>query len=105
MNGGRLKYQIIIQKPTIIKDGFGANSIEWEDEITTRADVTNITGNRTVENDEIIYTYNKDFIIRIYHQIDETYRIIWNNKKWRILSIEPDVYRQYLTINTELINE
>lgn len=105
MNAGRLKYTIVIQKPTNIKDGFGANSTIWEDIITTRADITNITGNRVVENDEIIYTYNKDFVVRIYHQIEEDYRIIWNNKKWRILSIEPDVQRQYLTINTELINE
>ena len=45
------------------------------------------------------------FTIRIYHKVDERMRIIWEGKKYRILSIEEDRTLQQLTIKTELINE
>lgn len=105
MNGGRLKEVIVIQRPTITKDEFGANRVEWKDIISTRSDVQFDNGSRAKENGEIVFNYTKVFTIRIYHDVDEKDRILWNNKKWRILSIEPDKDQQKQTIRTELINE
>lgn len=105
MNGGRLTEVITIERPTIVQNDFGANKFQWQNYIQTRADVQYESGTRATENDEVIFSYNKIFTIRYYHDIDEKDRIIWNNKKWRILSIEPDKSKQLITIRTELINE
>lgn len=105
MNAGRLNEIITIQRTTVSKDEYGANKIQWNDVITTRADVQFESGSRTTENNEIIHTYSKVFTIRVYHQVDEKDRILWNGKYYRILSIEKDKDRQNLTIRTELINE
>lgn len=105
MNGGRLKEIIVVQRPTITRDDFGANKTVWKDIITTRSDVQFEKGDRATENGEIVFNYTKVFTIRVYHNVDEKDRILWNNKKWRILSIEPDKDQQKQTIRTELINE
>lgn len=105
MNAGRLTEVISIERPSIAQNDFGANSIQWQKHIQTRADVTFESGTRVTENNEVIFSYNKVFTIRYYHDIDEKDRIIWNGKKWRILSLEPDKAKQLITIKTELINE
>lgn len=105
MNAGVLNNIITIQEPTVIQNEFGANAIEWTDLITTRAQVTYNSGSRVNENNEVIFNYEKIFTIRVYHQINERMRIIWEGKKYRILSIEEDKHKQKLTIRTELINE
>lgn len=105
MNAGRLNEIIVIQRTKVSKDEYGANKIQWNNLITTRADVQFESGNRTTENNEIIHTYSKVFTIRIYHQVTEKDRIFWDGKHYRILSIEKDKDKQNLTIKTELINE
>lgn len=106
MRAGRLTEVISVEKPTQWQNEYGATSIEWETFIgRTRAEVTYSNGNRRNENNEIIFAYEVIFTVRIYHQIDERMRIIWKNKKYRILSIEENKELQSLTIKTELINE
>jgi len=41
-------------------------------------------------NNEVIWSYQVNFTIRVYHQVNEKMRIIWKGKKYRILSIEED---------------
>lgn len=105
MQAGLLKEVVTIQKPVVNQDGFGANDVNWSDLITTRASVGYNTGNRVNDNNEITFAYQVTFTVRVYHQINERMRIIWQGKKYRILSIELDKQKQRLTIRTELINE
>lgn len=105
MDSGRLNEVIVIKRPIIEKDEYGANTVIWKDIINTRADVQFDNGSRDTENGEIVFNYTKVFTIRIYHKVDEKDRIVWNNKQWRILSIEPNKQHQKITIRTELINE
>lgn len=106
MVAGTLKEVISVEKQIAIRDEFGANKLVWVQEIPrTRAKVTYSNGNRVNENNEIIFAYEVIFTIRIYHHIEEQYRIIWKNKKYRILSLEPDKAKQQLIIRAELINE
>lgn len=105
MNAGRLTEVITIVRPKTMVNDYGANKTEYAPYIQTRADVSYESGTRAIENNEVIFSYNKIFTIRYYHNIDENDRIIWNKKKWRILSIEPDKSKQLITIRTELINE
>lgn len=105
MQAGLLKEVVTIQKPVVNQDGFGANDVNWSDLITTRASVGYNTGNRVNDNNEITFAYQVTFTVRVYHQINERMRIIWQGKKHRILSIELDKQKQRQTIRTELINE
>lgn len=106
MRAGLLKEVISVEKPTQWQNEYGATSIKWETFIgKTRAEVTYSNGNRRNDNNEIIFAYEVIFTVRIYHQINERMRIIWKNKKYRILSIEENKELQSLTIKTELINE
>lgn len=107
MRAGLLNEVVRIEKPVVLQDDYGANeAIEWETFISkTKAQVTYSNGNRVTENNEIFFTYEVIFTVRIYHQINEDMRVIWKNKKYRILSLEENKPQQSLTIKTELINE
>lgn len=106
MRAGLLNSVISVEKPEVVSDEFGANSLKWVQHISkTRAKVTYSSGSRANENNEIIFAYEVVFTVRIYHQIDERMRIRWEGKYYRILSIEEDRTLQQLTIKTELINE
>ena len=106
MNAGTLFYDIVIEKPEIIvNDDFGSQTETWIKYIKTKADVIWESGNRTNDNNETFYSWNMTFRIRYYHDVNEKMRIVWNNKRYRILSIMPDRIKQVKTIRTELIND
>ena len=106
MRAGLLNSVISVEKPEVVSDEFGANSLQWVNLIPkTRAKVTYSSGNRTNENNEIIFSYEVIFTVRFYHPITERMRIIWEGQKYRILSIEKDKAQRQLIIKTELINE
>lgn len=100
-----MRDSITIQKLTTTKDSFGANTPLWVEKFTTRAQVTTNSGNRLNQNYEIIHTYNLTFTIRLYHDVEESDRILYNGKKYRIISINKELYKQAITIIGELINE
>lgn len=105
MRAGLLTQSIIIQEPEAVKDGYGANTVEWKDIISTRSQVTFNSGNRQNQNNEIVHAYTITFTIRLFHPVNENMRIIWKGKKYRILSINTDTFKQSNTIISELINE
>lgn len=106
MRAGLLTEVIKVEKPVVLQNEYGATDEIWETFIeNTKAQVNYSSGNRANENNEIVFNYEVIFIVRIYHQIDENMRIIWKNKKYRILSLEENKAQQSLTIKTELINE
>ena len=106
MRAGLLNEIIQVEQPVTTPNEYGANYIQWKTFISrTKAQVTYTSGNRLNENNEIIFAYEVVFTMRIYHQINERMRIIWKNKKYRILSIEENKQLQTLTVKTELINE
>ncbi|MBD5229553.1 MAG: phage head closure protein [Bacteroidales bacterium] len=106
MNAGTLFYDIVIEKPEIIvNDDFGSQTETWVKHIKTKADIIWDSGSRTNDNNETFYAWNMTFRIRYYHDVNEKMRIVWNNKRYRILSIMPDRIKQVKTIRTELIND
>ena len=74
MRAGTLHYPITIQEPVAIKDGYGANSIDWRDVISTRSNVTYNSGNRQNQNNEIVHSYTVTFTVRYYHKVNENHR-------------------------------
>lgn len=105
IKAGELTQNITIQQPITIQNEYGANGIEWRDIISTRAKAEYSSGNRQNENNEIVHNYTITFTIRYYHKVNDDMRIIWNDKKYRILSINREIYKQSTTIITELIND
>lgn len=105
MRAGLLRKTITIQEQIITKDSYGSNVSEWKDILSTRAEVKSNTGNRELNNGEIINTYTVTFTIRFYHNIKEQMRILHSGRKYRILSINKELYKQAVTIIGELINE
>lgn len=105
MRAGLLTEQILIERITYIKNIFGANEKKWIPHMNTRSIVKFNNGNRKIENNEIVNSYLLSFTIRDYNDVDESMRIVWNDKKYRILSIFQDKHKQSIEIIGSLINE
>lgn len=105
MQAGKLNKVIHILTPTVATNEYGEQVQSYKERKETRASVDYAGGSRGISNDEIVYSYNKEFTVRIHVDISETDIIQYNNKKWRILSIEPIPEWHEKRINTELINE
>ena len=88
MRAGQLTEKITLQEATISTNSYGANDLVWNDVLTTRANVIYQNGNRINDTNEITFAYTVTFVIRSYHKINERMRILYNDKLYRILSIE-----------------
>ena len=105
MQAGLLNKIIHIYRPTTTKNEYGEQVQHYVHHKQARARVGYAGGSRNNSNNEIIYSYSKSFKVWHYVDIQETDYIMYNNKKWRIISIEPIPERNEKIINTELINE
>lgn len=105
MRAGLLRETIKIEMPVTVKDDFGSSYTNWEDVVTTRTKVDYNSGDRQTPNNEIFHSQTVTFTIRHYHSVNESMRVIYKGKKYRILSICSDTLKQSTTIKTELINE
>lgn len=94
----------IYKAKTIISD-YNAQETDYVKSYTTRANVRYDRGNRTNENGEVFYEYDKTFIVRYYVPITEFDYIKWNDKFYRVLSIDKDRLMQQQTIRAELVND
>lgn len=105
MKAGLLKEKIEIYKPTVVTTDYGNSKLTYSLYYTTRANVQYNSGTRTRENDEVFYPNNKTFIVRHYVPVTEPMQIKFEDKFYRILSINADKYYNDKVIYTELVNE
>lgn len=106
IRSGLLNNVISIEKPIKGDKAFGGTYIDYEQYIPkTRARVIYQNGNRIDDNNEIFNAYNISFIIRYYHDVTEEMIVIWDDSRYRILSIEKDRHNNQKILNCELINE
>lgn len=106
MRAGVLNEIITIEELKVIKNEYGEEQTDnYVKKFSTRAEVRWNNGQRITDNNELFFAYDITFTIRYYNDIDELDRIIWNNKKYRILSIERNRQWQMINIKCELINE
>jgi SPP1 family predicted phage head-tail adaptor len=105
MRAGVLNEVIVILRPVIVKDEFGAERVVYEDYKRARAQVKYNSGNRIAESHEIITSSNVTFTIRNQYDIDEKMRVCYDKNEYLILSINRERHRQSITIITELVNE
>ena len=105
MRAGLLKEIITILTPIITKNDFGEQTQEWKQKTVTRARVQHNNGTRTDENGDIFYSMSLTMEVRYYVNVSEYDNIVWNGKKYRILSIIPDKDNNKKIIQIELIND
>lgn len=103
---GLLNEVIKIFSPTSTVNEYGEKVQTYKETYETRARVTHDNGARSTENNEIFYSYQKTFTVRSYVPVTEFDQVDYNNKRYRILTIEDRVkdYNDKLII-TELIND
>lgn len=106
MEAGLLSEIIYIKSRTYDdNNGFNEQVEKYVDYLKCRAQVKYSSGKREIYNNELVVAYSPTFVIRKHYKIDETMKIFYNDKVYRIVSIEPDSKKQCQYIITELINE
>lgn len=105
MQAGLLTETINIYNPSITTNEYGETIQNYTKVYTTRAKVDYSGGRKNIENNEVFFDYTKTFHIRYYVTINENMLIEWQNKKYRILSIEELRKWNEKVITGELINE
>lgn len=105
MFAGTLNEFIDILQPIVVKNDFGEQKTVYEKKYSTRARLMHRGGNRVNENGDMTYNYTKQIQIRDKAPIKEYDIVVWNDKQYRILEIEPDKKAMALIITLDLINE
>ena len=105
MQASLLREVVYIYVPSLSRNQYGEQVQSYEYLYKTKAYVQHTYGNRQEENNEIVNNYRKTFTIRAYHALNEKMYIRYNNKYWRILTIEPVPNQHDIIVSTELVNE
>ena len=105
MRCGLLKDKIDIYRPISNQNEFGEIVQEYRPWYCTRSRIVSNGGSRTLLNNEIFYPYRNIFEVHQYVDVKETDVIHYDNKKYRILSIDLDRTQMKKVIMTELIDE
>lgn len=105
MRAGLLNKLIKIYKPQITINEYGEQDEEFVYYREIRAREIYNSGNRTNENGDITYSYQRTFEVRHYQNITERDRIKYNGKMYMILSVEPLDLENYKRITCDIINE
>lgn len=88
MKSSDLKYTINIYKEIKNNTDFGPTDIKYELRCSCRARVNYLTGNKTMQDEEIFYTVDREFIVRSYVPICYTDVIEYDGDYWQVLSID-----------------
>lgn len=102
---GQYNEVIMIYKSIETVNDYGERQITTQLDYTTRAKVEETSGSRQNENNEIVYDHLKTFYVRSYVPITDTSIIEFDNRKWRVISIDKRREQNDIKIVTELINE
>lgn len=105
MFAGKLNEIITVEQPVKHENELGeVVENHFIKKFTTKAQVIYKSGVRS--DDYSIHTdYSIQFVIRIYHAVNETDRVIYRNQFYRIESIEYSREYQLIKLNCSLIND
>ena len=105
MMAGQYNELIKIFKSIENENDYGERIIEEKYICQTRAKHEETSGTRKNENNEIFYDHKKTFYIRSYVPITDTSIIEYDEKKYRVISINKRKEHNDIQVVTELINE
>lgn len=105
MQAGKLNEIITVEQPVTHKNELGeVVDCVYAKKFSTKAQVIYKSGTRTVDY-SIQTEYTVQFVIRIYHEVKETDRVLFRGRAYRIESIECSREYQLIKLNCSLINE
>ena len=106
MQAGILNQKVDFYRLIVDKDDFGHESYTYEKTFSTKACITYNNGNRLIENQEIFFDNTLTFKVRSYCPVQDTDRIKYRDKYYRILSVnnEYNKHNQKIII-AELVNQ
>lgn len=104
MNSALLKHPIDIYELRTIKSEYGTITQHYERKCSTRAHVIFNSENQVVSEGEIFYPINRTFVIRSYVPVVETDQIVFEGKKYKIISINKNEYHGNIEVIGNLIN-
>ena len=104
MRAGILTEQVQILRVKVIHNEYGEQRDIYKPWCTTRANITPVSGARTDENYEVFYEHRYKFVVRLYVDVNDFDRILWNGKQYRIINIDENKRQNNKTIITELVN-
>lgn len=105
MNSALLKDRIDIYELQTETTKVGTIRQSYVFKYSARACVQFKGENQVVSEGEVFYPVTMNFIVRSHVPVVETDRIYYDNKKWRILSIDKNQYYNDKNILCTLINE
>lgn len=105
MMAGQLTENVKVYSSEEKENEYGERTTILIYQTSTRAKLESSSGNRTTENNEIVYDYTKTFYVRSYVPISDTTVIEYEGKKYRLLTYEKRKTNNDIKIVTELINE
>ena len=101
MEAGKLTERITIQRPDVQRDVYGSTQTVWTANADGPAEVPNPTTWKGWSA-RVVFESPAD---EAFYGLNEEMRILWDNLKYRILSIDRRTHRREYLIRTELINE
>ena len=105
MNSALLRHPIQIYTLATEKTVYGTIKTSWTEKYSTRAHIIFNSESQVVSEGEIFYPTNRTFVVRSYVPVTETDRIHWDNKDWKINSINKNDYYGNIEIQTTLVNK
>ena len=105
MRAGQLNQIISIYGMDSITDEYGSVTKSLQLLTKTKAQVKFNSGNRETDSEYIYHSDIITFTIRDHYKVNEEMTIEYYSRKYKVLSIEPDVQNRTLTIKTERIIE
>lgn len=97
--------KIKVYKPTRVQNAFGEWDEQWMFYKSYRAGLLSQSMNKNVTEDEYFHPQYKEFIVRAYADIKETYRIQFEDNMYNITSVEQNQYFNNKQIKCELAKE
>lgn len=106
MEAGKLNQRVEFWSLHQSEDVYGHREDDYELSFSTKASIKYNNGNRLIENQEIFFDNTLTFKIRSYCPVQDTDRIKYRNKWYRILFVNDEYNnRREKIITAELINE
>ena len=103
MRAGQLKYTITLLTNNPTTDNFGSQSENWITYSIVRAGLVYKSGQKLIQDYEMFNSATIDFTCRYDKFINEAMRIKFNDKIYKILFLNKNIYDNSLIISTELI--
>ena len=105
MKASDLKYRIKIYRQIVEKNEFGRTNISYDFKCSCRARVNYLSGNRTIDNEEIFYSVDREFIVRSYIPVEYTDVIEYDGDFWQVLSVDRIHEYNDIIIKTSRLND